>query len=72
MLQSAELMELNPDVYSVWNYRKCAFLVNFEEAKEDEEIRDNLVQKELKLVRSSMHFRTVFTTLSLATCSRSL
>lgn len=50
--QNARLLELNPEFYSAWNYRKRAVrhLLNLES---DEEVRKRIVQTELDVVLPS-------------------
>lgn len=52
--QSAKFLELNPDVHTVWNFRKCAFQHQFAAVGEDEAAHKKLAEEELRLVEKAL------------------
>ena len=53
--QNARLLELNPDFYTAWNYRKPA-VRHLLELEADEEGRKRIAQTELDLVLTLIFF----------------
>lgn len=47
---SSKLLEINPEILTIWNYRKLAFQQNLKEATDSEHIK-SLVDDELRAVR---------------------
>ncbi|XP_020580824.1 geranylgeranyl transferase type-2 subunit alpha 1 isoform X2 [Phalaenopsis equestris] len=50
---SSKLLEINPEILTVWNYRKHAFLQNLKEATDSEGIK-SLVDDELRAVEMAL------------------
>lgn len=55
MLASAKLLEINPEIYTAWNYRKLALQHNLDGVT-DAEIVKSLVDEELRTVSSPVLF----------------
>ena len=51
---SFKLLEINPEAYTAWNYRKLAFQHNVKELSDPEAIK-SAVDDELKVVSSLIH-----------------
>jgi geranylgeranyl transferase type-2 subunit alpha len=51
---SFKLLEINPEAYTAWNYRKLAFQHNVKELSDPEAIK-SAVDDELRVVSSLIH-----------------
>ncbi|GBG75100.1 hypothetical protein CBR_g19613 [Chara braunii] len=54
MEKSARLLEINPEVYSAWNYRKLAVQHHMKKAGEDATLKASIAESELRLVERAL------------------